>query len=214
VLALLSLLRGSKEADSIVGVESCSAVSFVLLFLLYAFMLAMTAMNIIIVKREYAIKIKYGYEFAEGDLRWDSKLLTQFVIAAVGAGFIAGVFGLGGGVIFNPLLLSFGVPATVAASTGMFMIMFSSLSNSFLFSMAGLLNYEYGLWCAGFVVVGTILGIKMINDLIKKTGRSSYLTLLLAFVVGISAVVVPIFGIIQIIQKVNDGDSVIEFEPF
>ena len=96
--------------------------------------------------KEYAQKIKYGYKFAEGDLKWEGKLLIQFVIAAILAGFIAGTVGLGGGVIFNPLLLSFKVPPQVASATGMFMIMFGSLGNIFLYIMADYLDIGFGLW--------------------------------------------------------------------
>ena len=106
----------------------------------------MTIIDIIVVKREYAHKVQYGYNFAEGDLKWETNLLIKFVIVALGAGFIAGTVGLGGGVLFNPLLLSFKVPPQVASATGMFMIMFGSLSNVFLYIMADYLDIAYAFW--------------------------------------------------------------------
>ena len=39
---------------------------------------------------------------------------------------MSGALGLGGGSIFNPLLLSMGVPPKVASATGMYMIIFST----------------------------------------------------------------------------------------
>lgn len=41
-------------------------------------------------------------------------------------GWISGAIGLGGGMIFNPLLMSMGVPPKVATSSGMYMIIFAS----------------------------------------------------------------------------------------
>lgn len=123
VLILLSLLRGNSNFDSIIGIESCSALNIVFLLLIILFYMGMTAVNIVLIKQEYKTKVKYGYEFAEGDLQWKPKLLIQFIISAFAAGFVAGSVGLGGGTIFNPLLLSFKVPPTVASSSGMFMIM-------------------------------------------------------------------------------------------
>ena len=60
-------------------------------------------------------------------------MIIKFSIYAVVAGFIASVFGIGGGVIINPLLLSFRVPTLVSSATGMYMIMFSTLSSSLLY---------------------------------------------------------------------------------
>lgn len=146
VLIFLILLRGTSSVDSIIGVKSCSAMSFVILAILVLFYVGMTILNTVLVKKEYSIKVKHGYKFVEGDLKWESKLLIQFVLCALGAGFIAGTVGLGGGVIFNPLLLSFKVPPQVASSTGMFMIMFGSLSNIFLYIMADYLHIGFGFW--------------------------------------------------------------------
>ena len=117
-----------------------------MLFVLIAFYVVMTVINIILVKKEYAHKIQYGYNFVEGDLKWELNLLIKFVVSALVAGFIAGTVGLGGGVIFNPLLLSFKVPPQVASASGMFMIMFGSLSNVFLYIMAEYLDIEYSIW--------------------------------------------------------------------
>jgi uncharacterized membrane protein YfcA len=146
MIVFVSLLRGSKGMDSIVGIGSCSPLDFVLLVLLLLFIVAMTAINIYIVKKEHLIKEIHGYKFVEGDLQWTSRTLIEFNLSALGAGFIASLVGLGGGVIFNPLLLSFKVQPSVASNTGMFMVMFSSITNSFLFIMAGYFHYEYGLW--------------------------------------------------------------------
>ena len=154
-LVILTLLRGNSRVDSIAGVESCSALSFVLLAMLILFMVGATVINIILVKKEYKQKTKNGYEFIEGDLQWTPKLLTQFMLAAVIAGFIAGCVGLGGGVIFNPLLLSFKVPPSVSSATGMYMIMFTTLANSFQYLLSGYLHLGFAFWCAAWTIVGT-----------------------------------------------------------
>jgi uncharacterized membrane protein YfcA len=214
VLIFLSLLRGNSNFDSIVGVKSCSPLSFVLLIMIILFYIGMTTVNIILIKKEYRIKVKHGYTFAEGDLQWTPKLLVQFIISAFAAGFVAGGVGLGGGVIFNPLLLSFDVPPLVASASGMFMIMCGSLSNSFLYVMAGYLNIGFAFWCGAFVAVGTAIGIKSINGIIKKTGKTSYLAFLLVLVIAISAIVVPIFGGIQMVQDSNDGEDIWKFGSF
>lgn len=223
---LLTLFKGSSRIDSIVGVESCSAIDFVLLVVLIAFMVGMTVMNIIrksldtssnidfttiVIKKEYKVKAEEGYKFAPSDLKWTPKLLTQFMIAAIAAGLVAGIFGLGGGVIFNPLLLSFKLPPAVSSATGMYMIMLTSFTNSIMFLLSGFLDVSYGFWGGAWVVVGTAIGIKIVNKLVKDSGRASYIAILLTFVIIFSAIVIPIYGTISLIQ---DSDGAFSFGSY
>lgn len=73
-------------------------------------------------------------------------MLITFMIVAVGAGFAAGSVGQGGGSIFNPLLISFKVHPAVAAASGMYMIMFSSFANTFMYVLSGYLHIGFGFW--------------------------------------------------------------------
>mmetsp|Transcript_43583 Transcript_43583/g.51323 ORF Transcript_43583/g.51323 Transcript_43583/m.51323 type:complete len:149 (+) Transcript_43583:771-1217(+) len=146
LLILISLLRGASGMTSIVGVTPCSPWDFTLLVLSIVFLVVITAINILLVKREYTVKIKNGYQLVDGDLSWTPKLITKFLFSAFGAGFVASVVGLGGGVIFNPLLLSFKVPPSVSSATGMYMIMFSTLSSSILYYLSGILNIGFAFW--------------------------------------------------------------------
>lgn len=50
-------------------------------------------------------------------------------------GMLSSMLGLGGGVIFNPLLLDFGVLPAVASATGMFLVLFASGTNTLLYTI-------------------------------------------------------------------------------
>jgi multisubunit Na+/H+ antiporter MnhF subunit len=145
-LLLLTFLKGNSILDSIIGVEQCSSMDFTFLAILVLFLITITVINIILVKREYKAKVDNDYTFVDGDLKWTPESLVGFILSAIGAGSVAGVFGLGGGIIFKPLLLHFKVSPVVAASTGMYMIMFTTFSNSIIFYVSGYLNLNYGLW--------------------------------------------------------------------
>ena len=82
----------------------------------------------------------------------------------------ASALGLGGGVVFNPLLIELGVQPQVASATGMFLVLFSSLSNTILYSLSGFMNFPWALWQGVFTFVGSIAGLKVINKAIKQTG--------------------------------------------
>ena len=70
---------------------------------------------------------------AESDLKYTKKNITKLIVAALVGGWTAGALGLGGGIIFTPLLLYLGVPARVTSSTGMYMIMFSTFASCTLY---------------------------------------------------------------------------------
>lgn len=86
-------------------------------------------------------------------------------------GWVSGALGLGGGSIFNPLLLSFGVPPSVASATGMYMIIFSTGSSTLTYILAGMLDIEYGLYAGFFCLAGTVGGMIMLDKIMKKLGR-------------------------------------------
>lgn len=56
-------------------------------------------------------------------------------------GWVAGALGLGGGAIFNPILLEMGLPAKVSSSTGMYMIMFSTGASCAIYLINKMLNW-------------------------------------------------------------------------
>jgi uncharacterized membrane protein YfcA len=52
--------------------------------------------------------------------------LVKLIVFSLLEGWISGALGLGGAIIFNPLLMSLGVPPLVATSSGTYMIIFTS----------------------------------------------------------------------------------------
>lgn len=58
------------------------------------------------------------------------KNLVKLMFFSLMGGWVSGAFGLGGGAVFNPLLLSFGVPPKVSSATGMYMIIFATFAST------------------------------------------------------------------------------------
>jgi uncharacterized membrane protein YfcA len=52
-------------------------------------------------------------------------------------GLIAGALGLGGGVIFNPMLLMLGLPPLVSSASGLFLVTFSKVATSIIYLVNG-----------------------------------------------------------------------------
>jgi uncharacterized membrane protein YfcA len=90
---------------------------------------------------------------------------------ALFGGVVSGALGLGGGAIFNPVLLSMGIPASVSGSTGMYLVMFSTLGSSFTYTLIGNLKIFYGLWISFWCTLGTYVGMRLLDWMMKKFGR-------------------------------------------
>ena len=116
-------------------------------------------------------------------------------------GWVSGALGLGGGAIFNPLLLSMGVPPAVASSTGMYMIMFSTAGSSITYIIFGTLNLQFGLWIGVWCAIASIIGLYILDKVVKKFDRQSPIVFLLTFVLGLSALLVPVFAIVNLRGK-------------
>ena len=85
------------------------------------------------VKYEFDHKSSLGVDFFEGDILWGFKETLVLTLVSTVGGMLASIVGIGGGIIFGPLLLEFGVHPKVASSTSMFLVMYTTLSNTIQF---------------------------------------------------------------------------------
>lgn len=122
-------------------------------------------------QHEQWLKKKYGSGLASSDVLLEGSQLVRLIAFSFVGGWVSGALGLGGGSIFNPLLLSMGCPPKVASATGMYMIIYSTGASTVSYIVADMLDITYGAWVGGFNVVGTILGMILLNSVMKKLGR-------------------------------------------
>lgn len=104
---------------------------------------------------------------------------------------MAGALGLGGASIYNPALLAMGVNPKVAASTGMYLVIFSCLNSCVVNFVSEILDLKYGLFVGLWCVVGSLLGLFLADHFVKKSGKLSIFVFILSLVFFISAGVTP-----------------------
>ena len=201
-ILIINFLRGSKTMNSIVGIKRCDAMDYVLLAFQAILLIALTFVNVYLLKKEYNLKLENDYQFVKGDMIWDQKTVIKFAIFGIIGGFISGAVGLSGGILFTPLFLDFGIAPTVASSTSMYMAMFATGSSSVLFMFSGFIIYDFSFWLSAWSIFGTALGITIIGNAVKKSGRVSILVILLGFVITASWIAEGIFGTIDTIGKI------------
>ena len=73
---------------------------------------------------------------SKDDIVFSGTSVKRLLAGAFAGGIVNGL-GLGGGVIFNPLLFSLGMCPQAATATGMYMILFSSFATTMAFLTFG-----------------------------------------------------------------------------
>lgn len=137
---LVTFMRGSKKFDSIIGIQKCGYTDWGLILLLVVIMFSLTALGLHVNKIEQNLKRKARKGMVASDIQFKGKQLFILCFFAFVGGWVSGALGLGGGSIFNPLMISLGVPPLVSTSTGMYMIMWSTFASSIIYISYGAMN--------------------------------------------------------------------------
>lgn len=137
----------------------------------------------------------------------DPDVLLKASGIAVGGGALASTIGMGGGVIMGPLLLSLQVHPLVTAATSTLMILFSSSAATLSFAVAGHMNREYALIYCMCNFVSSFAGVFLIGKVVRKTGKSAVIVLLLACTMAAGAVASAGFGGYESLQNFRTGTN-------
>jgi len=134
------------------------------------------------------IALYYGHQVYRCGA-WTMKSICAFQACAVATGLLAGLVGVGGGLIFAPFFLVMGMDPAVAVGTSSTCVLFTSSSTTmqYLFTDRIIMSLAlvYGLVTLSASYVGTSL-VHTLQDRFK--GRRSYITMVVAVGVALSAV--------------------------
>ena len=207
IMAILSILRESEM------VSKCSSLYWILVILFIIIVLLFDYFVIIHIEKEYSYRRTINFPYDSKDINWTRETIIKLCFIGFIAGFIAGTIGIGGGVVLGPILLDLGIHPIVGTVTTNFLVLITSSSTTFQFILFKMLNYEYGFFCIIFSALGSYCGTYLVNTYVKRTGKQSFIVLILFFVVVISAVVLPLSSLLNIINDYRKGMDIFEFEP-
>eukprot|EP00929_Paragymnodinium_shiwhaense_P025280 TRINITY_DN15335_c0_g3_i1.p1 TRINITY_DN15335_c0_g3~~TRINITY_DN15335_c0_g3_i1.p1 ORF type:complete len:595 (-),score=94.46 TRINITY_DN15335_c0_g3_i1:112-1896(-) len=197
----LTILKGGGNFASPLGFE-CGSMGFWLLYFascpwVFAFVLYFRS----VLMQEYNYKIQSGHQFAEGEVQWDSSNAIRYPLLCAVSGLLAGLFGVGGGIVKGPLMLEMGVVPVVASASAAAMILYTSAAASISFIVFGLLHPVYG---AVFFVLGfccTTVGQYTVSAWVKKHNRQSPIVLSIGSVICLSSILVAIESVTAAVEN-------------
>lgn len=200
VVVISNILKGGGSFSSPLNIKCGSAMYWAadgLIFLCIAI--------VAIFARQYLIRKTYlkkiaNYPHVEGDTIWDERTTIIYPLFSMLAGFTAGLFGLGGGIVTGPLMIFMGVHPSVSSATTAVMIFLTSFTATTSFVVFGLLDYNYATFCTVLGFVATVLGQLIMGALIQKFKRVSFIPFAIGIVVAISCILMTIESVLSLTQ--------------
>jgi uncharacterized membrane protein YfcA len=148
-------------------------------------------------RRDLLSKISMGISVFS-DIVWTAKNTIFYPCYALLAGLVAGLFGVGGGIILGPLMLALDVHPAVASATCACMVLFTSSTATVTYMAQGLLVPDYAAFCLLVGFASTILGQTVMSVLLQRYKRHSYIAFSIGIVVALSAVAMAIQSVVAI----------------
>ncbi len=101
--------------------------------------------------------------------------VNVFLMIGLGGlvGFLSGLFGVGGGFLMTPLLMMYGIPATVAAASDSNQIVAASASGCYTHYRAKTIDVRMGLLMLVGGIAGGTLGVQLIKVL-RRLGEADF----------------------------------------
>merc|ERR1719408_709706 len=133
-----------------------------------------------------AITIHFGF-VACREVGWRPSNVLLYQVVSVATGLLAGLVGVGGGLIFSPFFLLTGMEPAVAVGTSATCVLFTSSSTTMQYIFTDRIIMSLALIYGIVTLVASYIGTWLVHAIQDKFSRKSYITWIVAAGVGISA---------------------------
>ena len=200
VVLAINVLKGGGAFASPFGIV-CGGIGFWvanLIMLSWILVISYWIRNYLI--QRYERKERCGYKYVEGDIKWDRYSTKLYPAICTLAGFFAGMFGVGGGIVKGPLMLAMGVHPKVSSASSACMILFTSFTATSSFVVFGLLIHDYAVVCLCVGFTATYCGQIVLYYLMSKYERNSYIAFSIGGVVLLSALLMNVQSLVSMAE--------------
>lgn len=143
---------------------------------------------------------------ASDDFTWTPSAASKIAACSICAGCVAAMCGIGGGLVMGPQLLKMGFHPQVQSATSASTLLITSSSSALFFCLAqGAAPLDYAGYLMGATALGSVVGKSLVNQLVARYKRPSLIISLLAALVGGSAVVMFVTGLLKTLADIQEG---------
>ncbi|CAJ1950588.1 unnamed protein product [Cylindrotheca closterium] len=187
-LIALTFLKGGKGVDSVIGITCASPWYGVLIGIQFLWTMGISCLFGWRLTKQTAEKKRVNYPFHPQDVLWDFEKTRFYAFFTFIAGIVAGLIGIGGGMVLGPLMLVMGIHPRVSSATTATMVVLTSSSVAVLFVTAGMVPWQYAVTFFSTCFFGALIGKKYIDGYVKKSGKASILIFMLATIIAFATV--------------------------
>ena len=211
VVVFLNILKGggrsAHAAQSPIGIECGSFTYWLVTVLMIAFILSISIWMRAVLLSKWQLKKRLNYRYCEGDVEWNPTNTIKYPCICFVAGFCAGLFGIGGGIVKGPLMLQMGVNPLVASATVAVMIMYTSVAATTMYVAFGTLTWDYAVFMFILGLVSTVIGQFGVSYLVEKYKRVSLVSLSIGAVVALSTLLMGIQSVFSLTDSTAMDES-------
>ena len=182
VVIFFTMLRGTNQIDSIIGVTKCSTAYWCLFFAYIPFGLIFMFLVVQSLVNENKWKLESGYVFSTNDLPYDLSTCIIILATGVAIGLLSSILGLGGAILICPVLLKFGIETQEASFTASFCALFSSFTSVVQYFVAGDIKWDYAGTYGLISVAGMFIGLKGILVYLRRKNMMYVITYALVII--------------------------------
>jgi hypothetical protein len=155
--------------------------------------------------------VHFGF-VASSEVGWEGKMVMLYQGVSVATGLLAGLVGVGGGLILSPFFLLTGMEPAVAVGTSATCVLFTSSSTTMQYLFTDRVIMSLALVYGIVTLAASFLGTCLVHIIQDKFARKSYITFIVALGVGISAVL-SVMKFVYLISepKVHQASEVAHF---
>eukprot|EP00922_Rhytidocystis_sp_ex-Travisia-forbesii_P042909 GHVS01064142.1.p1 GENE.GHVS01064142.1~~GHVS01064142.1.p1 ORF type:complete len:663 (-),score=92.83 GHVS01064142.1:112-2100(-) len=192
----LTLIRGGKKSEIHV-VEYCG-VGYWLLFA--ASVLLQILWSVGFATFLWKTQAPPRSQLVKGEITYDPVVLLTWCFISLIAGIIAGIVGIGGGMILGPIMLKKGMIPQVVSAVNATLILISASSAATAHLASGAMDIDWALVLASTCFVAALFGKFVLDGIVIRYHLSSLLVVLLLCMVLLSAAALLVAGIISIVD--------------
>lgn len=207
VVLLAALLRGGKGGASLIGAQCGGALYWVLFLGNCAVLFVATAAIRAGMLRRAEKFAALGHVRLDGDLEWDRRSTIRYPAVCIFAGVIAGLLGLGGGMVIGPLLVALGCLAQPVAATSAFVVFITATSGLAQVVVFGFLPLGYAAVFGVIGLISTFVGQSVVDYLVNKYKKDAIVILVIAVIMAVALVLMSISSIFKIVSGAPFGFS-------
>ena len=144
------------------------------------------------IENDYEIKKQNNYIFLEGDIVWNNKNITRFIVIASLTGILSTYMGIGGGMLITPIMIQAGMIPEVVVATSSITTFFSSTISTINYVVADKLLIIYAITFSISSALGSYIGLYVSKIILDRFKRQSIIIFIVSLILFTSIILLTI----------------------